>query len=967
MFQKFYSPFLIAHEKTAIFIDLPIAFCWNTNGVWPKKPLDHSVYDSWKLINNEQITNNGNWAAYVLQPRMGDANLLLHQVSPAVAKGRKTAASPAWQATQKSFARGTNPTFSWDSQYLLFRIRPHLDTLKNQRRRKVKEDKLPKDSLGIYALASGKYEKVAEVKSFAMPEKAGGWAAWLLHPQDAPKPPKPADSTQAAKPAPKIKKENKDNGSKLIVKNLQTNKQDTFRYVLDYRFSETASALAFISTGDDSLFLPGVYVYDLQRAQLRPLYRAKGKYKTLSWDEAGEQLAFMADLDTTKARIRPHQLAYWRFGQDSARIAVGSTDAAFPQGWLVSEHGRLFFSQNGQRLFFGTAPAPILQDTMLLPEEIVNVEVWNYQDQYLYTQQQAEKDRELKRTYLAVWLPNSGRVMQIGTEEIPQVQLPDEGNGNIALGMSNLPYGQFVTWEGYPPYYDLYLIDLPTNTREKVVTKMRGQPSLSPAGQFVTWYQPQDTAWLAMEVATRQIRNLSANAPTQFWSELHDYPDFPAEYGDLGWLENDIAFLVYDRYDVWQLDPRGGQPALRLTQGRETRTAHRYIRLDPEERYLKMGQELLFHAHHEPSRAESYVSWKMGTKMFPQTLLKGDFMLASRPIKALESDKILFTQETFQQFPDVRYSDMSFANSVQLSKANPQQQGYLWGSAEVVKWTSLDGVELEGLLFKPENFDPKKKYPMIVNFYERSSETLHRHRAPEPHRSTINYTFYTSRGYLVFNPDVPYKPGYPGESCYNAVMPGIMSLMAKGFVDEQNIAAQGHSWGGYQVAYLATRTHLFKCIESGAPVANMVSAYGGIRWETGLSRMFQYEHSQSRVGGTLWEEPLRYLENSPIFTLDKVTTPMLIMHNDADGHVPWYQGIELFVALRRLGKPAWMLNYNGEPHWPLKYQNQKDFVLRMQQFFDHYLKGAPAPEWMEKGLPAKYKGIIQGYELMERE
>jgi dipeptidyl aminopeptidase/acylaminoacyl peptidase len=249
---------------------------------------------------------------------------------------------------------------------------------------------------------------------------------------------------------------------------------------------------------------------------------------------------------------------------------------------------------------------------------------------------------------------------------------------------------------------------------------------------------------------------------------------------------------------------------------------------------------------------------------------------------------------------------------------------------------------------------------MLVNFYERNSDELHQHRAPYPHRSTINYAYYASRGYLIFNPDITYRTGYPGESCYNAVVPGVTSLIEKGFVDKARIGLQGHSWGGYQVAYLTTKTDLFRCAESGAPVVDMFSAYGGIRWATGLSRMFQYEHQQSRIGGTIWEYPLRYIENSPLFSLDKVNTPLLIMSNDNDGHVPWYQGIEYFTALRRLGKPAWLLNYNDEPHWPLKLQNRKDFQLRMSQFFDHYLMDKPEPQWMVRGVPAVEKGIRLG-------
>ena len=234
---------------------------------------------------------------------------------------------------------------------------------------------------------------------------------------------------------------------------------------------------------------------------------------------------------------------------------------------------------------------------------------------------------------------------------------------------------------------------------------------------------------------------------------------------------------------------------------------------------------------------------------------------------------------------------------------------------------------------------------------------------PENGRSTIGYHFYTSQGYVIFNPDVYYKTGYPGEDAFNCVMPGITAIIAKGFIDKDRIGAQGHSWGGYQVAYLATRTNMFAAIESGAPVVNMFSAYGGIRWGSGMSRSFQYEHTQSRIGKSIWESPLRYIENSPIFTMDKVNTPILIMHNDNDGAVPWYQGIEYFIALRRLGKPAWLLNYNQADHWPLKVRDKHDFQIRLKQFFDHYLKDAPMPKWMKDGIPAINKGFEMGYEL----
>jgi len=327
---------------------------------------------------------------------------------------------------------------------------------------------------------------------------------------------------------------------------------------------------------------------------------------------------------------------------------------------------------------------------------------------------------------------------------------------------------------------------------------------------------------------------------------------------------------------------------------------------------------------------------------------------------------MLFTKENFEIFPNLILTNSTFRNQKQISDINPQQKEYKWGNIQLVDWKDDNGKTKTGLLVKPQDFDTSKQYPMMVNFYEKSSNRLYNHREPYPGRSTINYSYWANKGYLIFNPDIDYFEGKPGQSAYDDVVLGVNAMIDKGFVDEGKIGLQGHSWGGYQIAHIITKTDMFRCAEAGAPVVNMVSAYGGIRWGTGMSRMFQYERTQSRLGATLWEKPEVYLENSPIFNIDKINTPVLILHNDADGAVPWYQGIEFFVGMRRLGKPAWMLNYNDEPHWPVKRPNRIDFNIRLEQFFDHYLMDKPMPVWMSKGVPAVEKGINYGLELEEK-
>ncbi|MFY7989769.1 MAG: alpha/beta hydrolase family protein, partial [Fluviicola sp.] len=293
---------------------------------------------------------------------------------------------------------------------------------------------------------------------------------------------------------------------------------------------------------------------------------------------------------------------------------------------------------------------------------------------------------------------------------------------------------------------------------------------------------------------------------------------------------------------------------------------------------------------------------------------------------------------------------------------NPQQSEYNWSTVELIRWTSYDGIPLEGMIYKPENFDANKEYPLLVYYYELYADEIHNHYAPKPTASIIFPTEYASAGYVVFIPDIRYKPGHPANSAYDCIMSGTDAVLKKYTnIDPKRMGLQGQSWGGYQTAQLITMTDRYAAAMAGAPVGNMFSAYGGIRWGSGYSRQFQYEHQQSRIGKTIWEAPELYIENSPIFHLPKVKTPLMIMHNDQDGAVPWYQGIELYTGLRRLQKPVWMLNYNGDDHNLMKNANRIDLSIRMRQFFDYYLLGAPAPRWLIEGIPALEKGKEMRY------
>jgi len=969
-----------------------------------KKAMTIDDLTTWNRITERVISDDGSLVAFKTEPSQGDPVVTLYDGNARL---------------KATFNYATGVTVASDSRFLFFTIKPPADEVRALKLKKTKKEDMPLDKLGIYNVATGVTDTIDRLKSFKAPAKWAGWIAWQTEPLKE-KSAAPKDTagksgetsgekagernTEAGKEGNRLvskepgkevgketgkevvkevameagkesgketskesgkengkkpKSESADNGYTLYYRNLGTGKTDSVRFVTEYLFAEEAEKLMYTTTGDDKELEPGVIIVDLKKGEKSVLYTGKAKYKQLSIDKKGERAAFILSFDEKDKAGNTYSLCYWD-GKGLAAVAAAPGTEGIPAGWVVNENARLTFGENSPRLFFGTSPAYKLKDTTVLDEDRAVVDVWHWAEGRLHTVQVNSKPRDVKKTYTAVYHADRKKVVQLATSEIPDIQLPDKGDGPKAAGFSTLPYELESMWRGSAGA-DVWIVDVMTGEAGKVKEKLRARMRFSPAGKYLYWYQGADSSWYSYDIAAGRELRLTTPATLTVWDEENDVPDLPGSYPPSGWLKDDKAFLVSDRYDIWALDPATGKAPVNITgNGRSEGVRYRLLDFDQENDFIDPSEKQYLTGVNETTRAEAFYSLDIRKKDKPMRLYGGDFSLGN-PVKAKKSQTVIFSKENFGLFPDYLLSDLSFSSEKRLTEANPQQKDYLWGTAEVVKWTSLDGKKLEGLLYKPEGFDPARKYPMIVNFYEKSSTELFRHRTPEPGRSTIDYHYYTSNGYLIFNPDITYIDGYPGQSAYNCVMPGIMSLIEQGFVDEKHIGAQGHSWGGYQVAWLATRTNLFAAIESGAPVVNMYSAYGGIRWESGNNRSMQYEHQQSRIGASIWEAPHLYWENSPLFSVDKIQTPILIMANDQDGAVPWYQGIEFFVAMRRLGKPAWLLNYNGEPHWAQKFPNRVDFQKRMAQFFNHYLKGEPMPVWMKEGVPATEKEFTLGY------
>lgn len=865
---------------------------------------------TWQRITDREISDNGKWVACKMEPWEGDATVYLY-----AAQGQETA----------TFSPADKFAFSASSGYLVVTQTPGKSTVDSLKILKTKEDKMPMNTLVIYSVA-GKKETIDSLKTFKLADEAD-WIAYQRGRKD----------------------------STLYVRSLDGSKTFQFPTVTDFQFAKKSGMLYYTSAAEGEA---GIFTLNPEKGSPALIKEGKGVFKQTTFDEKGERLAFLycADKDSSYKA-----LSLWLSEHNAPAKEIATRgNKAFPAEWVINENGMLQFSKSASRLFFGTSPEPRQKDTTQLAENRPNVQVWSWDEPVQYTIQNYNKEKDLKKSYQAVYNLGNGSIFQLANEELPNIQLGNEGDAALALLSTSRPYSLSSMWEARTRS-DYYTVSLDNGERKQIAQADYGRFHLSPQGKYAYWYGETDSCWYTIALAEGKRYRLTTPESFPAWDEENDVPNHPYAHGAAGWTANDQNLLIYDRYDIWKFDPTAATSPINLTvNGRKEKLSYRLEQLDKEARFIDLGKPQLLKGFNETTKGYGFYNARLSAPAAPKTLLAGNYMLRSIN-KAKNTDDVIYTMETFQQYPDIHYSTLAFKKSVQLTHGDKQQEGFIWGTAELVSWISLDGRPLEGVVYKPANFDPNKKYPMMVNFYERNSETLYNYRMPEPHRSTIDYHLYNSNEYIIFNPDIRYVDGYPGESCYNCLMPGITMMIAKGYIDEKGIGAQGHSWGGYQVAYLATRTDLFSAIESGAPVVNMFSAYGGIRWGSGMARSFQYEHTQSRLAATPWSSPLRYLENSPLFTMDKVQTPILIMHNDADGHVPWYQGIEYFVAMKRLGKPCWLLNYTGEPHWPMHMANRIDFQRRMFQFFNHYLKNQKMPKWMSEGVPAVEQPFELGY------
>jgi len=883
-----------------------------------KKKYDFVEAMKFHVIKRYDLSKDGKWVAYNTAPDRGDPKGYV----------KSTVNDSTYE-----IKCGINPKFNNNSTWVGFIVKPE-----ELKKLNAKKDK-PKNSLALVRLEDGERTDFEKVKSFTFSEDSR-WAAIWQYPG----------------------KENKKTGSSdLLLRDLNNETQLTLNNVADFAFDSLSNYFAYI-VDDPEEKDNGVYIIRLKGAFALPMKiegKEKGAFSSLEWSTKTDELAYISCVESSTA-ADSCSLMIWQGKNDSLLTAV-PVDGA-PEGWYIPEDNNLAWTEDQNRLFFGFKP---FSDTIPKKEKVkftdstyydistilkkIDVDIWHWKDGRIKTNERIWWNANKNRTFAAVYFTDSKHYVQLSDLSCPDVDYVD--NPSFTVGHDNTPYLKLMTWEGF--FYDVYAVNVKLGTKKLIAEKVAEPAHISPQGKFIAYFKYPH--WYLYDTEKDTTENLTARIETPFYNEDNDVPAKPESYGIAGWLDNDNGVIINDKYDIWIFYANGGFMNQTAREGRDNKIIFRMRNLDRKKKSFNRADNVFMSGFSEKTKKTGI--FRLSFETIGPELIKFDDMKYRLLRQSEDKQTVMYSAESFDVVPDLWVGDSTARKGKKITDLNAQLGQYNWGSAELIHWQNFEGDTMDGIIYKPHNYDPNKRYPVLIWFYERFSQRLYDFNRPYlGHRPC--YQIYNDDDYIVFLPDVKFKVGYPGYSSVSCIVSGVKYLIDKGIADSSAVGITGHSWSGYQAAFLVTQTDIFAAAVAGAPVSNMTSAYSGIRLGSGLARQFQYEMGQSRIGGNLWDSLDAYLRNSPVMQAQKTNTPLMIMFGNRDWAVPWQQGEELYLAWRRLNKNCIFLEYFDEPHWPEKFFNRLDYAIKMKDFFDTYCLKKPAPEWILKGQ--RYKGTRAG-------
>jgi dienelactone hydrolase len=870
-------------------------------GKLEKPSLDEHSLKHWASVGGEMISNDGKYICYKLYNQPAGKRTCIVQTS-----------GGNWK---REFLNASTASFSSDSKHFVVKVA---------------------DSLCIIDLGKVNTKYIPAVKTYKLSEKG---------------------SLLAVQPA--------SNGNELLLVDLKLDKKISIPAVYNFELSPDGQlALLEIRKGD-SIQLK---LYSLFNGELRTVYNTaeEGIRPFNVTFGANGQLAFFIEKKTDKGKAE--QLWYYSKELDSPVMLVNdlSVKEKIGAGLLLADF-RPEFNKKGNKIFFH-----IVSENNLKPDpKAVQVDVWSYLDAELQSVQLAKlKQPDYYKTVFNIQDQKLIRLEQDNERiegPLNDIVLIRKRLGNEAEFESNWNIAATAT------YYLVSTVDGSRKVINDHIKSSFGRSGLSPTGKWVLYYNLSDKNYYSYEIATGITRNITGGAKTSWTNDENDYAEVPIAWDPSRetWLANDKAVLIYDTYDIWEIDPSGKIPPRNFTNsfGRKHRIKFDLVDEGAPVLYessVEKKSTVYLRAVNLENKECGFFVKRLGIDGDPDSCIMGPYVFGFRvddynfqPKRARNVNAYLVIRMSAVEAPNL-FVTKDFRSFTRITDINPQKK-YNWYITELHNWHAPDGKLHQGILYKPENFDPTRKYPVIFDYYDKRSNDLNLFIEPEASENRINSPLFVSNGYLVFTPDMYYKPGQPGISAYNSVASAADYVSKLPFVDSTKMGIQGHSFGGYETNVIITHTNRFAAACSASGFCNLISFYGADA--RGSYPKYWAEQSQGRMGTTPWDSLSAYLNNSPILRAEKVSTPLLMMNNKADDVVPFAQGGEFFTALRRLGKKVWMLQYDGEGHSLSRGKVAEDFHKRMIQFFDHYLKGSPAPIWMTKGLPAQLKGIENGFEI----
>jgi dipeptidyl aminopeptidase/acylaminoacyl peptidase len=878
-----------------------------------RRPLTIAEYRLWRSISGAEISPDGRWAAWTYSLERGDDTLHVASLD---------------SDAKHVVPLGSGARFSDDGRWVAYFL-----SLSFRDAERVRGDNTPVTRKAeLLDLASGEKMTWDDATSFGFAKGSGHFFVKKRRPEAAGARGAGGQASGAARPQ----------GSDLILRNLAEGYDELLGSVDEHGFNKAGTHLAYTVDAQDRDG-NGLYLADLRAGTRRALDNAKERYARLTWSEEGDALAVLRGDPPDKMVERSNMLLAWvGLGTPNPRRHTFGPEAGsgLPEGKVLSEKSGITWSEDLSTVFLGVKDQEERLESW--PRDglpLADVNIWHWADDRIQAAQQQQASRDRDRTYLAAVHLAQGRMVPLADERMRTVELTRIGRWGIGRDDSDYVHD----WK--PNLADYYRVDTRTGERTPILQAHLRDLGLSPDGKHLLYWL-DGHVWAYRLDEDRHV-NLTASSPVDFTNQEHDYFGEKPPYGLAGWSGDGEAVLLNHRYDLW-LQPLDGRPATNLTGGRGDReeVRFRYVRTDPEERAIDLTQPLLLSAYGEWSKKEGFFELRNGQLRE----LAWEDRKFGRPQKALDSDRYLFTVQTFRDFPDLWVSGREFSDRKRVTTANPQQEEYLWGRRILFDYTNDDGIRLQGTLAIPDTYQEGQKLPMLVRFYEKHSQDLHLHPSPG-YRHSPNFAGYVSNGYLVMQPDVHFRVGSSHSDMLECVEAAVKKVLEMGYADPAAVGLSGHSYSGGGGAYIATRSKMFAAVAHGAAPINLVSEFNQLFVGSGQNNHRYDIYGQGRYGTNPYDDFQLYWDQSPISGVETMDTPVLYLHGEDDPTVNWEQGLEWYNALRFLGKPIIWLSYPGEGHGLRKLENRIDFQYRLREFFDHHLKGAPAPGWMTGGVP----------------